>query len=496
MNKLVFKLLGSLRCMLANKSSSGKKDLCDEQSMNGTIDMKSYCSKIATRPFFNFSGRILEMGCGDGELLSRLQGKADCALFGVDSSDMAIESARKRVPTANFDISPIDRLPYMDEMFDRIVCVEEIARLSNPQSAIQEAFRVLKTGGLAMFIVRERDHERLGYTEVSDRSSHDQSFSRSDLKHLMLTVGFIIIDESCDDKLLIEVKRPVSYGERSARIRNPSRTPLMRAEAIIKLAKHKADNGEFAEAIDYFEQVVDNYPNDAMAALVAAQGVFANMRDRGRYGQYVSRYYDFGIRNGDRVLDIGSGHIPFPFATDLADISLSDNLVGRAGIPFQGLGHCRVHECDVSKMPFEDKAFDFIYCSHVLEHVIFPDVACRELMRVAKRGYIECPTRGKDQWFGLSEPSNHRWYVEIIEGKLHFTELTKYEKKGMGDTLLRMHVAPESNRERALAALVYLKASLANTMLYWENEFSYSVERIVDRAPKGLEPVLALNMVL
>jgi len=37
-------------------------------------------------------------------------------------------------------------------------------------------------------------------------------------------------------------------------------------------------------------------------------------------------------------------------------------------------------------MPFPDKSFDFVYCAHVLEHVDDPIRACREIMRVGKRG--------------------------------------------------------------------------------------------------------------
>lgn len=60
---------------------------------------------------------------------------------------------------------------------------------------------------------------------------------------------------------------------------------------------------------------------------------------------------------------------------------------------------------------FRDKEFDFVYCSHVLEHVRDPAKACAELMRIGKRGFIETPTRGKDLWLGTAAVSNHRWAV-------------------------------------------------------------------------------------
>jgi hypothetical protein len=40
-----------------------------------------------------------------------------------------------------------------------------------------------------------------------------------------------------------------------------------------------------------------------------------------------------------------------------------------------------------------------VHCSQVLECVKDSLAACREIMRVGKRGYIETPTLGKDTLF-------------------------------------------------------------------------------------------------
>jgi SAM-dependent methyltransferase len=46
---------------------------------------------------------------------------------------------------------------------------------------------------------------------------------------------------------------------------------------------------------------------------------------------------------------------------------------------------------DACKMPFRDKAFDFVIAFHVLEHVPEPALFLKELQRVGKAGYIETP---------------------------------------------------------------------------------------------------------
>ena len=47
---------------------------------------------------------------------------------------------------------------------------------------------------------------------------------------------------------------------------------------------------------------------------------------------------------------------------------------------------------DGRRFPFADRAFDYVVCSHVLEHVADIESFLAELFRVASKGYIEYPT--------------------------------------------------------------------------------------------------------
>lgn len=87
------------------------------------------------------------------------------------------------------------------------------------------------------------------------------------------------------------------------------------------------------------------------------------------------------------VLDVGSGGNPYPRANVLLDAY--EDTVERYNLPLIkdrpmvfGLAE---------RMPFRDKAFDFVVASHVLEHTSDPEAFISELMRVGKAGYIETP---------------------------------------------------------------------------------------------------------
>ena len=149
--------------------------------------------------------------------------------------------------------------------------------------------------------------------------------------------------------------------------------------------------------------------------------------DHDRFHAYQQQYVLFKIQEGEKVLDIGSGGYPFPSATHLADLHLNGTShrsepLRKTGLPLQ--------VCDIEKLPYSDKAFDFVYCSHVLEHVADPSRACEEIMRVGRRGYVETPTRLSDIMFNYIRLKNHHlWHVNCVGGTLVFMEWEDRERR-------------------------------------------------------------------
>jgi len=191
---------------------------------------------------------------------------------------------------------------------------------------------------------------------------------------------------------------------------------------LLDRARELYRKGHLNEAFDIYEQLSIAYPGSAIQILAELYDQYKKLQNIDRYSLYQSRFYNFGIKTSDKVLDIGSGNIPFHLATHLADITAENDNFGRAGVPFKHIEEIPVYECNLENLPFEDNEFDFVYCSHVLEHVIDPDMACSELMRVGKRGFIESPTRGKDIWLNTAKISNHRWAIEKENKRLIFSE--------------------------------------------------------------------------
>lgn len=118
------------------------------------------------------------------------------------------------------------------------------------------------------------------------------------------------------------------------------------------------------------------------------------------------------------VLDVGSGHNPHPRANVLADRYIWDDTERSGQVIVAPLDKFLV-QADGAALPFAPKTFDFVICSHVLEHVPPQSLAalCQELKRVAKAGYIETPSKWAEL---LRHAPNHRWFVSLSRGVLTF----------------------------------------------------------------------------
>jgi SAM-dependent methyltransferase len=131
---------------------------------------------------------------------------------------------------------------------------------------------------------------------------------------------------------------------------------------------------------------------------------------------FITRKVLFTISPDELVLDVGSGDKPFWRADVIVDKDVVDDKQrGTRKMLFDKRKY--FVQADVENLPFKDKAFDFVFCSHLLEHVLHPDRAIKELTRVAKRGYIEVPGAIGDLLLPFPV---HLWYCDYQNGVLLF----------------------------------------------------------------------------
>jgi hypothetical protein len=135
------------------------------------------------------------------------------------------------------------------------------------------------------------------------------------------------------------------------------------------------------------------------------------------------------VAPGDLVLDVGGWGRPFTRADWVLDLMPYETrgLYGQDGEPPERFSRdtwVRRDICDRDPWPFEDDRFDFVVCSHTLEDVRDPIWVCSELVRVAKAGYVEVPSRLEEQSYGFQGPwvgwGHHRWLIDRDGERLDF----------------------------------------------------------------------------
>jgi ubiquinone/menaquinone biosynthesis C-methylase UbiE len=107
---------------------------------------------------------VLEVGCGDGTSALFLSREYACNVIGVDASDRIIALAKKRTEAervsqrVQFLVADAMQLPFLDYVFDAVVCEAVFSGLVVKEKAAEEFHRVLKSGGRVVitdFVLRK-----------------------------------------------------------------------------------------------------------------------------------------------------------------------------------------------------------------------------------------------------------------------------------------------------------------------------------------------------
>lgn len=96
------------------------------------------------------SGKVLEVGCGEGRGVELLAPKAD-DFVGIDKIQQVIENLQSKFPGTDFRQMVIPPFSGLEENeFDVVVSFQVIEHIKNDLEYLKEIYRVLKPGGRAL----------------------------------------------------------------------------------------------------------------------------------------------------------------------------------------------------------------------------------------------------------------------------------------------------------------------------------------------------------
>ena len=181
----------------------------EDKKTNASELMRIFERKLGRR------GRLLDVGCGRGELLWAAR-EAGWEFEGVDPSSAHLEWARLNLGIQG-RAGTIEAANFPDDHFDAVTMGGVIEHLFDPHHTLEEAWRVLKPGGLFYCDAPNEDglYSRIGnlYFRAQLRDwvvnlaptfppYHVQGFNPASLQRLLKRVGFQLEEFTIYGKVL------------------------------------------------------------------------------------------------------------------------------------------------------------------------------------------------------------------------------------------------------------------------------------------------------
>jgi 2-polyprenyl-3-methyl-5-hydroxy-6-metoxy-1,4-benzoquinol methylase len=101
--------------------------------LDGLVEQISHAAKPAVNP--------LEVGAGEGVISQKLFNRFGSAV-GIDLPDAGLRAEWRTRPGPHYLHADAEQMPFDDNQFDLIVCVEVLEHLRNPEAGLRELARV------------------------------------------------------------------------------------------------------------------------------------------------------------------------------------------------------------------------------------------------------------------------------------------------------------------------------------------------------------------
>jgi len=188
--------------------------------------------------------------------------------------------------------------------------------------------------------------------------------------------------------------------------------------------------------------------------------------------QRTSREYVLKIlkenQNNWEILDIGCNIAPVEFAQTVADVQNFSKFYEEKNKKFVLIKD--------KNLPFSNNQFDFVYASHVIEHVEDLSFFISELKRISRQGYIELPSILEDNIvLSTNSSDDHKWMFKFDDVE---KVLLVEKKKQLIEPFITHGVLFDSLRKNFRSSLVL--------ELYWENEINYEFRDFTIKAKKPI----------
>lgn len=158
---------------------------------------------LASRAGIQPADYVLDVGCGVGNVAINIaQSIPDVRFEGITISEGQAQTAQQLVQEAGLSdrvrvqVGDYHYLPFADQIFDVVICIETVFHSYNPQQLFQEIYRVLRPGGklyIREFFALESplsEQQQQDLEKFQQIAAGGQFRRMSELTEIVSTAGF------------------------------------------------------------------------------------------------------------------------------------------------------------------------------------------------------------------------------------------------------------------------------------------------------------------
>lgn len=162
------------------------------------------------------NGNVLDVGCAYGYMLQRFPDSFQ--KFGIDISEHAICTAKKRLPHAILKVGGAeDEIYFKENFFDVILLNDVLEHLKQPELALKNTYKSLKKEGILYITTPNLNSIRKRIFKYADKKEHHISLlPHADLNKLLSSLNFQVIERCTFINFPIYLKFKSNRGTESA----------------------------------------------------------------------------------------------------------------------------------------------------------------------------------------------------------------------------------------------------------------------------------------
>lgn len=172
---------------LGSDTEAGRQAVSEMKQATARLYLEEIC-RYAGRQ----NGRLLEVGCGDGDFLAVAEA-AGWQVTGVEYSPAACEQARRRLKNGEVHCGELSQVGLPAEQFDLCVLSDVIEHVRNPLEFLRVIHRLLKPGGAVFIATPDIDSWSARFLKqkwMEFKAEHLTYFGRQTIQTALAKTGF------------------------------------------------------------------------------------------------------------------------------------------------------------------------------------------------------------------------------------------------------------------------------------------------------------------